>query len=174
MKLRCDLHVNGGARKLVLVPGIQETDEHLAMKLAAYLLFWDLEPIVEASAKHPALASQEFIPDLMALDETGAIKLWVGCGKVTMHKMGKLSRRHPGARLVVMRASEREARRLRGDMEDKVDRQASVEVLAWPQTSFKEWLQALQERTEVYGDAGGRTLNFVVNQRPFVAELLSF
>lgn len=174
MKLRCDLHVNGASRKLVLVPGENEKDETLALKLAAYLLFWGQDPVVDASARHPALAGQEFLPDLMALDETGAVRLWVECGSATLHKLMKLTRRLPQARIVVLKATEREARRLRSDMEDKLDRHAKVEVLAWRGDSFRDWLGALAEKTEVYGEAGGLSLNVVVNERPLAAELARF
>lgn len=174
MKIRCDLHLNGSARKLLLVPGPNETGEHLALKLAAYLLFWDEQPIVEASSKHPALANQEFIPDLMALDDSGDIRLWVECGQVTMHKLGKLTRRIPQARLVVVKATEREAARLRQDLKDQLDRQEKVEVLSFPGTKFKEWLGTLREKTEVYGEGGGLMLNAVVNEHPIVAELKVF
>ena len=174
MKLRCDLHVNGGARKLVLVPAAHETAEHLGLKLASYLLFWDLNPVVGASPRHPALAGQEFAPDLMALDDAGAVRLWVECGKVTLHKLGKLTRRLPGTRLVVLKASENEAQRLRLEMKERLDRGDAVEILAWPGGQFGQWMEALQDKTEIYGEAGARTLNIVVNERPLVAELKAF
>lgn len=171
MKLRCDLHVNGGARKLLIVQGPNETGSHLALKLAAYLLFWDLDPIVDASAKTPALASFEFLPDVLALDEGGEVKLWVECGSVTLHKLLKLTRRLPRARLVVLKETRREAERLRQDLVEQLDRQERVEILAWPDGQFRAWLAALREKTEVYGEAGGLLLNVVVNETPVAAEL---
>ena len=174
MKIRCDLHVNDGARKLVLVAGPQETDEHLALKLAGFLLFWDLSPIVDASAKHPALLDQEFRPDLMALDETGEAKLWVECGKVTQHKLSKVARRFGRARLVVLKETEADARRFRADSDREFDGPAPVEIWAWPQRQFRDWMSALGEKTEVFGEARGRMLNIVVNERPLVAELVSY
>lgn len=174
MKIRCDLHVNGTNRKLILVPRPHETVEHLGLKLAAYVLFWDQEPIVEASVKHPALLNQEFIPDLMGLGSDGQATLWVECGQVTMHKLTKLTRRFPGARLIVIKEDERQAQRLRSDMLDELDRHEKVEVLAWPNGLFKEWMSTLQEKTEVYGEGGGLTLNVVVNEKPFVADFKVF
>lgn len=174
MKLRCDLHVNGGSRKLILIPGPNEPDAHLALKLAACILFWDFEPIAGVSAKHPALLGQEFIPDLLALDQAGQAKLWVECGPTAMNKLGKLTRRFPWSRIVVMKETEREAQRLRQDLLDQVDKQAKIEIVAWPGTLFKEWMQSVQEKTEVYGEGGGLTLNVVINERPLVAELKAF
>lgn len=175
LKLRCDLHLNGGSRKLVLVPGLHETDEHLALKLAAYLLFWDQEPVVEASPRHPALLGQEFIPDLLAVNEAGEISLWVECGKITMHKLGKLTRRFRWARLVVMRENEREALRTRSQVQDELgDKGKLVEILAWPQGAFPGWLGAMADKIEVYGEAGGLGLNLTVNEHPLAVDLKKF
>lgn len=173
MKIRCDLHVNGALRKLLLVQGPNETPEHMALKLAAYLLLWDAQPIMGAGVKHPALCNQEFIPDVMALNDAGEVRLWAECGQVTLHKLGKLVRRLPQARLVVMKATEREALRLRQDLKDKLDRSEKIEILGWPGPLFKEWLAALAEKTEVFGEAGGHMLNVVINEKPLVAEFRS-
>lgn len=174
MKLRCDLHVNGANRKLVLVSAPNESAQHMGLRLAAYLLFWDQEPVMEASAKNPALANFEFLPDLMALDEAGDIKLWVECGTTTMHKLLKLTRRLSQGRIVVMKESEREALRLREDMRAQLDRAGRVEILAWPAAVFQSWTESLFEKTEVFGEAGGLMLNLVINERPIVAELTKF
>ncbi|MFA6002779.1 MAG: YaeQ family protein [Elusimicrobiota bacterium] len=174
MKLRCDLHVNGGSRKLVIVSGPNEPEEHLALKLAAYILFWDQEPILDAGVKTPALADYEFLPDLVALDDGGGIKLWVECGSTTMHKLMKLTRRVPQGRIVVIKETEREALRLRKDLKEQLDRESRVEIMAWPGTLFQEWTAWVHEKTEVYGECGGLMINVVVNEHPIVAELKLF
>ena len=174
VKLRCDLHLNGDSRKLLLVAAASETGEHLALKLAAYLLFWDMQAQAEISPAHPALADYDFMPDVLALDEGGSIKLWVECGKITQHKADKLLKRLPYSRLVVLAENEAAGKRIRRDLEDKFEKAARIEVLAWPGTTFKEWLGALREKTEVYGEAGGRSFNLVVNEHPLAVELTRF
>ncbi len=174
MKIRCDLHVNGGSRKLLLVPGPNEPGEHLALKLAAYLLFWDEDPIVDASVKTPALSQFEFLPDVLGLDEGGDIKLWVECGTATMHKLGKLVKRLSQARIVVLKESERDASRARKDVEEHLDKPQRVEILAWPGKGFREWVESVGEKTEVYGEAGGLMINAVVNERPALVEFKRF
>jgi len=171
MRIRCDLQVNGEERKLILVPGINEPLGHRALKLAAYLLFWPEDPAIDISPKNPALADYDFLPDLMALDDTGAIKLWVECGSTTMNKLNKLTRRLPRARIVVMKETERDAQRLREELQAQLEREARVEILAWPGRLFREWVSALQENTGVYGESSGLLLNVVVNEHPFAAEL---
>lgn len=170
MNLRCDLHVNGAARKLVLISGINERADHLALKLAAYLLFWDKQPVVAPSSSHPALLDQEFVPDLMALDMTGALELWIECGATTMNKLDKVARRFSQARIVVLTPTERQARQLREDLNAKIERAPRIEIMAWKDQQFNEFARALLEKTEVYGEAGGRMINAVINEQPLVCE----
>jgi uncharacterized protein YaeQ len=174
MRIRCDLQINGEARKLILVPGLNEPLEHQALKLAAYLLFWSEEPAVDISPKTPALADYDFLPDLLALDDTGAIKLWVECGSTTRNKLTKLTRRLSRSRIVVMKETERDAQGLREELRAQLVREARVEILAWPGRLFRDWVEALRDHTEIFGDSGGLLLNVVVNEHPFAAELQRF
>ena len=174
MKLRCDLSVNGGFRKLLIVPGPSETGEHLALKLAGFLLFWDFEPQVEVSAKHPALTEFEFMPDVLALQDDGSIRIWVECGKTTMNKMLKLTRRLPHSRIVVLKETEAEAQRLRRDLTEELERSERIEILAFPGAGFKEWYSTLAEKNEVYGEADPLSLNLVINNHAIHAELRKF
>lgn len=172
MKIRCDLHINDGSRKPYLVSGPNEPDEHLAHKLAAYILFWDYEPMLDATAKTPALAQFEFVPDLLGLDEGGGLKLWVECGTVTRHKLTKITRRAPGCRIVVMKENEREAARLRSELEEQFDRPERVEILAWPQGCYRQWVRAVAGKTEAFGETSGQMINAVLNEQMFVVEFL--
>ncbi len=176
MKLRCDLNVNGGNRRLLIVQGPSEPEEHLALKLAAFLLFWDKEPIIDASVKTPALAQFDFLPDVLCLDAGGDIVLWVECGSSTMNKLTKLTRRVPvgRGRIVVLKTTERDAERLRSDMNAQLDRPERIEVLAWPGSSFKDWVAAVAEKTEVYGEAAEGSLNVVVNEKPFAVDFARY
>ena len=110
----------------------------------------------------------------MALDGDGAIKLWVECGSTTMNKLTKLTRRLPQGRIVVMKEDERDAQRLREDIRKALEREARVEIWAWPGRQFREWVSALKERTSICGEAGGLLINVVVNEQPLVAELKRF
>lgn len=174
MKIRCDLNINGASRKPFLVSGPNEPDAHLAHKVAAYILFWNYEPIVDATQKTPALANFEFLPDLIAVDAAGKAVLWVECGTITMHKLTKITRRMPSCRLVIMKESERDAERLRKELEQQFDRPGKVEILAWPEQSFREWTRAVADKTEAFGEAQGHMINAVVNDTPFVVEFKSY
>ena len=124
----------------------------------------------------PALAQYDVLPDVLCLDAAGDITTWVECGSSTMNKLTKLTRRIPSGRgrIVVLKATGREAQRLRADMNDQLDRPERIEVLAWPGTSFKDWTAAVAEKTEVYGDAAENSLNVVLNQTPFAVDLARY
>lgn len=172
MKLRADLTINGEERRPLLVSGPSEPDDHLAHRLAAYMLFWSLEPILDATTKHPALADFEFLPDLFAVDAAGDPVLWVECGSVTMNKLTKVTRRMPRARVVVMKETERQGAELRKQLVDGFDRPERVEVLAWPGDSYKKWAATVGDQVEAFGEAGGLTLNAVVNGEMVVVDFV--
>jgi hypothetical protein len=170
MNVRADLNINSGSRRPFLSLGPNEPEDHVAHRLAAYILFWDYEPILDASIKTPALANFEFLPDLFAAGPDGEATLWVECGSVTMNKLTKVTRRMPRARLVVMKETEREAVQLRKALQEQFDRPEKVEILAWPERTYKDWTAAVKDRTEAFGEASGNMMNLVLNETMFVVE----
>ena len=174
MKIRAELHINGGMRKPYLVTGPNEPDEHLAHKLAAYILFWNDEPMLDATSRLPALANFEFVPDLLALDDSGDAKLWVECSSITHHKLTKITRRAPNCRIVVIKEYARDAARLRQELTEQFDRPERVEIFGWPDGAYKQWLAAVGDKVEVFGEADGRMINAVVNETPLVVEFESY
>lgn len=172
MNLRCDLHVNGRQKKLVLASQPEETFDHLALKLAAYLFFWKEEPVADPSLKHPALLGQEFRPALMALNDSGEVRLWIECGHVSLNKLDKLTRRFPHARWVVLKATPEEGRRLRRDLTDKEVRRW-IDIWAWPGDSFRQWRNAVEEKVEVFGETQEHMMNLTVNNVPLAVDLVA-
>lgn len=174
MKIRAELTVNGAERKLLLVAGVNEAPEHLPLKLAAYLLFWDFEPVAGATTKLPALANYEFLPDLIALDPTGDVVLWVECGSTTMHKLGKLVSRIPEGRgrIVVVKETPRDAARLRKEIEAQLlEKARRVEIVHFPEGAWKPWLAAVGERVEFFGDCSELMINGVLGEAPVLLEM---
>jgi len=171
-KIRADLKVNGGDRMLCLMATDNEKPEHLGLKLAAYLSFWEEEMTVDAGAKHPALAGGEYLPDLLGVDATGQVAIWVECGNTTLNKLAKVQRRWPDARLVVFKEDLPRARRLRMDLDGELPRPERVEIYCWPERTFAEWMRCLSEKTHVCGEAGGGLFNLVVNERVYATDLV--
>lgn len=171
MKLRCELHLGSLTSKVVLVPKSEEKLDHLALKLAAYTMFLPQNPIVEPSSDHPSLLSCDIRPDLMALNISGEIDLWIECGFVSMRKLDKVTRRFPKARKIILKTSEREALRLRTDAKEQVKHHERLEIWCWPGEEFKTWLRAMEEKVEIFGEAHEKFLNLVVNQTAIAVDL---
>lgn len=171
MTLRCELNVNGGSRRILLVGKEEEPHEHLALRLTAAILFFDLEPALEAGPGDPLLADIGFLPDLMAPDGTGGVAVWVECGNVANNKLIKVARRVKQGRLVVLKEDEDEGRRQREVIKKEIRNGERIEVWAWPKAEFARWNAALQESNYVYGEASGRSLNLVLNETAFSVDL---
>lgn len=166
------MRVNGGERKLTFTCIGNETPAHLAMKLAAYLSFWDADLSMELGDKTPALSGQEFRPDLLGVDASGQVSLWAECGTTAMHKLGKVVRRWPGARVAIFKENEAQGRFLREDLGRSLPDPGRVEIFCWPGRAFQEWMSLLSEKTEIDGEAKGAGFNLVVNERIYATDLL--
>ncbi|HCC47665.1 MAG TPA: hypothetical protein DEQ38_06055 [Elusimicrobia bacterium] len=172
MTLRCELNINGGSRRVIIVGSEEETHDHLALRLAAAILFFDGEPVEPGPADH-ALADIGFVPDLMVPDGIGGIKVWVECGNVALNKLTKVARRIKDGRLVILKEDEPAGRRQREVLKKEVRNADKVEVWAWHREEFKRWNEALQESNYIYGEASGQTLNLVLNDAAFSVDLVS-
>lgn len=171
MTLRCELNVNGGSRRILLVGKEEEPHEHLALRLTAAILFFDLEPALEAGPGDPLLADIGFLPDLMVPDGTGGVAVWVECGNVANNKLIKVARRVKQGRLVVLKEDEDSGRRQREVIKKEIRNGERIEVWAWPKAEFARWNAALQESNYIYGEAAGRSLNLVLNETAFSVDL---
>ena len=174
MKIRAELTFNGETRKPYLVSGPSEPDDHLAHRIAAFILFWNDNPTLDATVKTPALANFEFLPDLLAVNDAGEATVWIECGTVTMNKLTKVTRRMPRARIVIVKENERSAQQLREDLEHQFDRPERIEILAWPGDAYKKWAKTVGDSLEAFGEADGRSINGVVNNEMVVVEFKSF
>ncbi|HAF96624.1 MAG: hypothetical protein A2021_08580 [Elusimicrobia bacterium GWF2_52_66] len=173
MTVRCELNINGGTRRILLVAKEEETIEHVALRLAAAILFFDQEPALEAGPRHPAVVDFGFFPDLLAADEAGAVGIWIECGNVATNKLAKVARRLRGARMVVLKESPEDGRRFREVIKKEIPKGEKIEIWAWPKGEFIKWANALRESSHVYGEASGRSLNLVLNEVPFCVDLIS-
>jgi uncharacterized protein YaeQ len=171
MTLRCELNINGGSRRVLIMAGEEETLEHVALRLTAACLFFDGEPVEPGPADH-ALADIGFVPDLMVRNEAGGVGVWVECGNVAMNKLTKVNRRVQG-RLVVLKEDEPAGRRLREVVTAELNKSEKIEILAWDRKDFAAWKAALKESNYVYGEASGHSLNLVLNDAAFSVQLIA-
>lgn len=174
MHHRCTIQLGTTSRKIVLVGQDNESPEHLALKLAAYLLFFPMKPILEVSLKNPAISGQEFRPDLLCLNEFGEVRLWGECGTVSTHKLDKLIRRLRESRIVVLKENLREAHNLRRALKkNKIPHPERVEILSFPEDNFRTWMDIMDERIEIFGETAEKEFNLVANAVPFCFNFLS-
>ncbi len=172
MKLRCDIHLESGDLKVLLAPKPEEKLDHLALKLAGVVMFLGMSPVVEPSSDHPALHDYDVKPDVLAMDMTGAIKLWLECGEVSINKLDKISRRLGEAKIVVLKRTEHQAKQLRERIGDELRQSHRIQIWAWPAGEFDRWLAAMREKTEVFGEAHEKSFNLVVNDVPYAVDLI--
>lgn len=173
MNLRCELNINGGSRRILLVAKEEEPLEHLALRLAAAILFFDREPALEAGPAHPAVRDIGFYPDLLVGNAAGEAEIWIECGTVAVNKLTKVARRLRAARLVVLRESPVDGARLREVVKKEIPKGGRIEILAWPAAEFVRWTSALKESNHVFGETSGASLNLVLNESAFDVQLVS-
>ncbi len=173
MQIRCTVQMDQVSRKLVLVGQDSETAEHLALKLAGFVLFFNENPTVAMSLKSPALAGQEFKPDLLCLNEHGETGIWIECGNVATYKLDKLLRRNRNARIVVLKGTLNEANNLRRALgKNDIKNAQNLEILSFPDGQFDSWLAAMDESMEIFGESAPNSFNLVANATPFSFEFV--
>lgn len=151
----------------------EETTEHVALRLAAAILFFDREPALEVGPSHPAVVDVGFYPDLLVANEAGGVDVWIECGNVAVNKLTKVARRLRAARLVVLKESPEDGLRFREVIKKEISKGEKIEVWAWPKEDFRKWTAALKESTHVFGEASGKSMNLVLNEVPFDVQLIS-
>jgi uncharacterized protein YaeQ len=169
MTVRARLHLNGREATLTLYQGLQESVEHLFLKLAAYVFFFDRNVAFQTGATEPVLQGQEYFPDFMATDLTGAVALWIECGKTTVHKLQKVSRRFRDARVIVLTAQPQQALQQAQDAVSEGLR--NVEAWSFPRGTFARWARVAGEQNDIIGEANETSLNLVINGESFVVDL---
>jgi uncharacterized protein YaeQ len=169
VKLRSSIHLNGRSTNLNLFSTLQETADHLVLKLAASLFFFDKNPTIETGATNPALENQDYWPDLMTVDLTNQVTLWIECGKTTLHKLEKVSKRFRQARVLVFTAYPRQAHQQAEDIQEEELR--GIEVWSFADGEYDRWKNLVAENNDIIGEASETALNLIINEQPFMTEL---
>jgi len=170
VKIRASIHLGQKSFSLQLFPVLQETGDHLLLKLAAGIFFHDREPVtVSSPQQQSALAGQDFAPDLIAVDLTNRVTFWVECGKTTLHKLDKVTKRFRDARIVMLLAHPQEARQMAEALEGEEN--TRIEVWSFRQGEFDRWKALVQEQNDIIGEATETSMNLVINNEMFMTEL---
>jgi uncharacterized protein YaeQ len=173
MKIRGELHLGEHSGKVILAAKPEEKLDHLAMKLAAFAMFLPDGPVVEPATDHPGLQGLDIRPDVCTTNDAGELAAWIECGEVSINKLDKLARRLPETRIIVIKSEMRQATQLRARLTDEVKHGARIEIWTWPEGTFKTWLNAMEDKTELFGDAHEKSFNLVVNNIAYAVDLVS-
>jgi uncharacterized protein YaeQ len=170
MKIRSSIHLDGKTVPLQLFPVLEETDDHLKLKLAAFVFFHAQEPqVITSPQQHSALTGQDFSPDLMTADYTNQVTLWIQCGKTTLHKLGKVTNRFREARIWMLMAHPLEAKQMAENLEQEENDR--IEVWSFQLGEFDRWRKLVQEQNDIIGEANEISMNLVINIEMFMTEL---
>lgn len=169
MKIKAELNVNGDSRHsplLVLKP--EETPEHLALRFAALLVFFNENPVLDVRADDPMITNVSFMPDLLVSDVVDGILIWIECGTIATNKLVKVARRTKHSRFVILKENAEEARKTREVLKKNVRDFERIEILAFPEGEFEKWTEAVfsRENHYVYGDASCEGFNLVLDETP--------
>ena len=154
-----------GDGKIVLESRAGESDRHIALKILSYLLFRDetggLPLVIEQGV------GQRHKPDLVATDpETGRVVLWIDCGQIEVKRLGRIAVANRHARVVVVKATENEARLYARAAERHLSppaRGASVSYLGFDEDFFDAFRLGLRGTNDLAIERDGDTLRVTIN-----------
>ena len=130
--------------KIVIGQIEYETLEHVVLKFLGWCVFYHERLAIEKKI------DDLFEPDLVLQGYDGTVHLWVECGKVSIHKLNKLTKRYPGSRIYVLLASERDARQMAEQIRKKVDKPAAIRLVAFTEDVVGTFLPTLMNKNEVW------------------------
>ena len=119
---------SGKSKKLILFKDLNETEEHIALKLIAYLYFFEHEIKPETSVQ------QKYKPDLVVFDDPlleSSIKFWVECKDSEVKKLDRVLRKNRNARVYLFNSGnviENREKQLRKKIRD-LDRFYAAKVI---------------------------------------------
>ncbi|HEY1172509.1 MAG TPA: YaeQ family protein [Verrucomicrobiae bacterium] len=150
--------------KLIIGRSDLETDEHVVLKLLAYVLLFR-----ERLELSPNLHNEDipFIPGVVQLDYQLNPILWVECGECTVQKLDKLAVKVHEAEIWVMLRSPESMANLLRQMEHAKLRKKRYHLVAFEEEMFDEMLRLLHTRNQFYLVQAGfepPTLQFDFNE----------
>ncbi|UZP67030.1 YaeQ family protein [Desulfovibrio mangrovi] len=129
--------------KLVLRAAPGEVAWHIALKILGYLLFMEYEPRIEEGI------GWHYKPDLVSLDDHGALRLWVDCGNIAVRKIDRVAQKvGPDAPFVILRRSHRDALLLAQSL-DKMRFPERVHILSFEKGFVDAFADALDATNQI-------------------------
>ncbi len=162
-RLNIDLSVNDydrnlfEVRKLVVELRENEGMRHMVLKILAMALYFDRKLLVEPSMDD----EDRYQPDLLMRSDDYRPLLWVECGQCRVQKLDKVAFRYYDARVIVMKATEREARDLALRCQGEVRRLGALEFVGFSPGFVDAVASTLMGRNDIIAIISGQDLQVV-------------
>ncbi len=104
----------------------------------------------------------------MTADLTNQVTLWIQCGKTTLHKLDKVTKRFRDARIWMLMAQPNEAKEMAKSLESEGN--IRIEVWCFKYGEFQRWRNLVQEQCDIIGEATETSMNLVINNEMFMTE----
>ncbi len=162
MKYSFNLQVRDNKRerteKLVISAFEEESNTHVALKLLAYMMFIERQPHIDEDA------GWHFVPDLIARDDSGAIKLWIDCGRVSMKKVDTIATKvRDNIDFFVFRKTEGDMDRFYKAITDKVKHLQNVKCISFDDGFIDGVGSALDRTNNLEGYIADDMVNLTIN-----------
>lgn len=153
-----DIHQNDEQRKILLHRRQGESERHIALKLLAYVVYFERQTRVEVAV------GQQHKPDLV-LEQYNHVRLWIDCGQISINKLDKVVHRNPLAEIVVVKSTPGVAQAYRRQAIKKVRHHERVRYLAFDESFLADFLNALSTRSTLHAvqDLDNKSLQLTVN-----------
>lgn len=92
-------HLYGELARVFLRKNRGESLRHVMMKFMSYVLLYHEDLLIEASA------DQHYKPDLVRFNLRGEPLQWVDCGKTSIHKLDRISRKNQETLIDIVKAT---------------------------------------------------------------------
>ena len=126
-KFTFDFSVGKKSGKLILVKSEGETRIHVALKILAYLLFYDPALQVEVDA------GMHYKPDLLQRSEEKGIEVWIDCGQISLDKVENLVRKLRRPRIILLKETHSEMKRFKASILKHIPAASRIEFISFEQ-----------------------------------------
>jgi uncharacterized protein YaeQ len=161
--------------KIVLESRSSESDRHIALKVLAYLCFRDT--VMPLSLRIEQAVGQRHKPDLVSLEpETGRVRLWIDCGQIEPKRLGRIVAANPTAEIIVVKATDREARLYARAAASAVPEgeRSRVRFLGFEEGFLRDVLDELRGANTLEAAIVADRLRLTINGRALVTDLRPF
>lgn len=167
MKLTFQIQLRSGSevkdpepQKLVIAGWNGEMGWHLALKLLAYLVFFEMRPKIEVGI------GWHYKPDLVSLDDRGNVELWVDCGNIAVRKIDRVATKvGTDGRFFIFKRHSSETRLLLRALRGKIKRPERLTLVCFDDEFVDHLTELLDGTNELRVDRSAESLRLHLKNR---------